>query len=194
MTVLTRKFSQFNNGGNLNNGATTVGLQSSANAFFNNPWVFLPPGPTATRPVTPIIGQLRFNTDLTAYEYWNGSIWVQLSLSPVANEIWQNITTTPFNLVQDNNYLANAVARIFFVLPTTAVFGEEIKVAGVFGQGGWRIVQNAGQSIIVDNVQTTVGATGYIESVAETQVIQLVNIVPNLTWIATSVVGSVTIV
>ena len=81
--VQTIKFSQFSNAGNLENNSTTVGLNSGANAFFNNPWTFYPPGGTAERPSSPIDGVLRFNTDTNLYEYYNSgsSTWVQLQNS-----------------------------------------------------------------------------------------------------------------
>jgi hypothetical protein len=35
----------------------------------------IPYGNTATRPVTPVTGYLRYNTDSTTIEYWNGTSW-----------------------------------------------------------------------------------------------------------------------
>jgi hypothetical protein len=83
MTILTKKFSEFISGGDLENSNITVGLESSENARFNNPWTFLPPGNTGDRPpIAPaMFDRLRFNTTFQEYEYYNSgtAAWVQLN-------------------------------------------------------------------------------------------------------------------
>jgi hypothetical protein len=81
--VDTIKFSQMAAGGDLAPGEMTPGLLAGANVLFNNPWTFLAPGSTASRPVpsSVIDGRLRFNTDTLVYEYYDvlSSTWVELS-------------------------------------------------------------------------------------------------------------------
>lgn len=81
--ILTRKFSQFASGGDLNPNQPTAGLESGANVLFNNPFPLLPPGDSASRPViTPdVYYRLRFNTTLALYEYYSPVLvdWVQLT-------------------------------------------------------------------------------------------------------------------
>jgi trimeric autotransporter adhesin len=81
--VDTIKFSQMAAGGDLAPGEMTPGLLAGANVLFNNPWTFLAPGSTASRPVpsSDIDGRLRFNTDTLVYEYYDviSSTWVELS-------------------------------------------------------------------------------------------------------------------
>lgn len=83
MAILTKKFSEFLNAGDISNDATTVGLSSGDNAYFNNPWTFLAPGTTGDRPVIApaIYYRLRFNTTLEVYEYYDPTTltWTQLS-------------------------------------------------------------------------------------------------------------------
>lgn len=85
MAILTKKFSEFLDGGDLENSNTTVGLKTADNAKFNNPWTFLAPGNTAARPpvTASMFDRLRFNTELSAYEYYDSmlAMWVQLSNS-----------------------------------------------------------------------------------------------------------------
>lgn len=80
--VLTKKFSEFADGGDLKNDNTTVGLESGVNTRFNNPWTFLPEGTTGDRPAPSpeMYFRLRFNTTLQSYEYYSSVIadWVQL--------------------------------------------------------------------------------------------------------------------
>lgn len=81
--VDTIKFSQMTAGGDLAPGDSTPGLQGGANVLFSNPWTFLAPGSTASRPVpsVSIDGRLRFNTDTLTYEYYDtmSATWVELS-------------------------------------------------------------------------------------------------------------------
>jgi hypothetical protein len=83
MAILTKKFSEFLNAGDISNDETTVGLSSGDNAYFNNPWTFLAPGTTGDRPVIApaIYYRLRFNTTLEVYEYYDPTTltWTQLS-------------------------------------------------------------------------------------------------------------------
>ena len=41
--------------------------------------VVMPSGNSATRPVGPVFGQFRFNTDVAQIEFYNGSIWVTVA-------------------------------------------------------------------------------------------------------------------
>lgn len=71
--VDTRKFSEFVDGGNLENDDITVGLRSG-NTKFDNPLPMLPPGTTAERPTVPDAAnnwRLRFNTTDGKYEYYS---------------------------------------------------------------------------------------------------------------------------
>jgi hypothetical protein len=83
MAIETIKFSQMTAGGDLGNNNQTPGLLSGGNVLFNNPWTFLAPGSTASRPVPSIAidGRLRFNTDNLTYEYYDtlSATWVELS-------------------------------------------------------------------------------------------------------------------
>jgi hypothetical protein len=42
----------------------------------------LPAGTTAQRPGSPVAGMVRFNTQLNATEYYNGTYWLQLEITP----------------------------------------------------------------------------------------------------------------
>ena len=89
--VLTKKFSEFNNGNDLENDDTTVGLRGGVNTKFDNPWVFLAPGTTAERPAPSdaIAYRLRFNEDLRAYEFYDNlnAAWVQFEKTSDLNEL-----------------------------------------------------------------------------------------------------------
>lgn len=158
--VSTLKFSQFTNAGNLQNSNITVGFGSGNNQYYNNPWVFLPPGDTASRPSPPAsyAYQLRLNTELELYEYYDADslVWVQLNTDQ--EFIW-NTVTTHTTLVPNNGYFINSAGGVNLTLPTVCNPGEKISIAGI-NIGLWTIVQNAGQSIIISPSVTTVGVGG----------------------------------
>jgi hypothetical protein len=41
--------------------------------------ITIPAGTTAERPSVPAEGMFRYNTTLTAFEYYNGTTWVQIN-------------------------------------------------------------------------------------------------------------------
>jgi len=78
--VTTVKFSEFKDAGITETGDTLVGLEAGENVQYQSAPQLLAPGTTAERPLFPSNGDLRFNTDLETYEFFNAvSItWVQL--------------------------------------------------------------------------------------------------------------------
>lgn len=95
---------------------------------------------------------------------------------------WQFETTTAQTLQAGDKYFGDNAAQVVFTLPTSATAGTEIEIAGVSGQGGWRISQNAGQSMTVRGLTTTTGASGYVESTDETDSVRLVCTIANTKW------------
>lgn len=83
---------------------------------------------------------------------------------------------------------------VILTLPVQAQVGDTFAVVRT-GTGNWRVAQNAGQSIIFGNIQTTVGVNGYLESTAVGDTIQAVCIEQNTTWAVTpGAVGNITYV
>ena len=180
------KFSEFTNGGDLANNEITVGLGGSApyyNAYYNNPWTFLPPGTTADRPAitASMYYRLRLNTSLEVYEYYDPiqADWVQVVTSNQFD--WIVVTTTPYQMIGEQGYIANGGSLIQLALPVVSAVGDVIAVVGE-GAGGWQITQGAGQSIKVSPVSTSVGALGSLASTSQYDSIELICITANLTW------------
>jgi len=73
----TIKFSEFLSGGTLAEGNVTVGLSGGSNARFTASTQFQLPGTTAERPDPATNGMIRYNTDLSLYEFYNGVTWTQ---------------------------------------------------------------------------------------------------------------------
>jgi hypothetical protein len=84
-------------------------------------------------------------------------------------------------MAADNGYTANNAGLVTLTLPVTAAYGSVISVNGK-GAGGWRIAQNASQSIRLGNVTTTVGVGGSLSSTNLGDSIDLVCITANTLW------------
>jgi len=68
--------------------------------------------------------------------------------APAAELTWQAVTG-PTTATAGGNYLATGGAQVTVTLPPTAglQIGDTVRVSGA-GSGGWRVAQNAGQSIL----------------------------------------------
>lgn len=66
--------------------------------------------------------------------------------APGAGITWVDVTTTSAQAVVNTGYLANNPAQVVVNLPTAPAVGDLVQVSGV-GAGGWKISQNAGQSM-----------------------------------------------
>ncbi len=77
--VSTIKFSQFGAASLTNTTNMTVGITSSSGSGNNIQFPYTASWTTATRPSPAYSGLLGYNSNLTQYEYWNGSVWIQLA-------------------------------------------------------------------------------------------------------------------
>jgi hypothetical protein len=104
---------------------------------------------------------------------------------------WTEVTGTTQSMSADAGYVASNAGLVTMTLPNLAAFGTVINVQGK-GAGGWKIAQNAGQTIHFGNVDTTTGATGYLASTNRYDSIQLLCITANTDWAIMTTQGVVT--
>ncbi len=72
---------------------------------------------------------------------------------------WVNVTGTTQQAISNTGYLANNdLAQVTITLPATPAVGDVVQVTGV-GAAGWKIAQNAGQSVITQNMRGNIGVT-----------------------------------
>ncbi len=189
MAVLTKKFSEFAAGGITVGGDSIAGLNAGNNALFTLAPQFLEPGTTAQRPVSPNNGDIRYNTDLSQYEFYVSSlmVWSQLSSStPSVVEV----TGTTQIIVPNVTYIINNAALVTLTLPLAYPFGYSNTFLGK-GAGGWRISQQTGQVIHMSPDATTTGTAGYLASANPFDCLTLQCITANNTFDAHSVQGSI---
>ncbi len=70
---------------------------------------------------------------------------------------WVDVTGTSVQAVSNTGYMADNVSQVTITLPATPAVGDIVQVSGI-GAGGWKIAQNAGQSIITKDLPGGIGA------------------------------------
>ena len=105
---------------------------------------------------------------------------------------WTEVTGTSQAAAVDNGYICNNAALVTVTIPTTAAVGKIVRVAGK-GAGGWKIAQNASESIQFGNQVTTVGVGGSIASVQQYDAVEIICIVADTTWMVISSQGNLSI-
>lgn len=103
------------------------------------------------------------------------------------------ISVLTFAMVANNGYAANNASPIQFTLPATFNAGDEFFISNI--NGGFQILQNAGQNIIFGNKVTTTGIAGSISSTELGDAILLKGVIANTTLLVMgSPQGNLTIV
>lgn len=120
----------------------------------------------------------------------NGNGTITIAASSGEGFTW-NVATEDATAAVNNGYVSNAATRLTFTLPGTAAVGSSIRVAGL-NTGGWKIAQPASVQIHFGSVSTSSGTGGYLESTHARDVVELLCVVANTTWVVLSSVGNIT--
>lgn len=124
---------------------------------------------TATKPST--VGQIELPC-FVAYTADSGFFFANVGDLIQSGSLF-NWTVVNANtpMVVNNGYLVNGGASIDLTLPLTASVGDIIRVA-TLGTNGVSILQNAGQSINLVDLDTTVGVGGRLDLLVTNAVLQ----------------------
>ncbi len=71
--------------------------------------------------------------------------------APGPGVTWVHVTGSTVQASANTGYLADNTAQVTVTLPTNPVLGDLVQISGV-GPGGWRLAQNAGQSVATGNL------------------------------------------
>jgi len=118
--------------------------------------------------------------------------WSLFSLSPNVLFTWNVITGTSQAVSENNGYIPTNVALTTFTLPATANVGDAFKIMG-YGSGGWKIAQNAGQTMHLGSSTATTGVLGYLASTNAFDNLEIVCLVANTVFSARAVIGNITV-
>ena len=118
---------------------------------------------------------------------------VQAALETIDDyQKWNEITAASAGMVINQNYIANRGTLVTLTLPATSPVGVVIEVTGK-GAGGWKIAQNAGNTIFFGNATSTPGAGGFIASTLVRDSVRLVCVTADSDWNVLSSVGNITV-
>lgn len=107
--------------------------------------------------------------------------------------VWNEIVVVgPTAMSVDNGYIANNAVQVGLTLPLVSALGRVICVVGK-GAGGWKVFQNAGQSIVIVSSQSTVGVGGSVAASEPHATMCIVCTTANTTWTAYSSMGNLII-
>lgn len=112
----------------------------------------------------------------------------------LAGFTWQQVTDAAVTLVKANGYIANNSTQTVFTLPTAAAIGDTFAVTGINNATGWKIAQNASQTIHINEISTTTGTGGYLESTAIYDAVWLTCIETNTDFVVWGLSGNITYV
>lgn len=138
---------------------------------------------------------VRVNSSETGLEFSSGS---GSGGSGGSGVTWNNVTTTSQSAAVNNGYITNNAALVTVTLPATAAIGDYVLIQGS-GAGGWRLAQNAGQSIAwnaggVAGVDiTTTGVTGHLQSTDRYDSVEVMCITANTGWVVRNAKGNLSI-
>jgi hypothetical protein len=122
----------------------------------------------------------------------NGANTIDLSVStPVL--AWTDVTGTSQSAVVNSGYTTNNAGLVTVTLPSTAAYGSIVYVVGK-GAGGWKVGQNAGQTVHFLGTNTTTGTGGSLASTVQYDSVELLCTIANTDWTVIDSMGNITIV
>lgn len=137
----------------------------------------------------PVLGTITAGSGVTIT---NGPGTIEVSLTGVGLS-WNEVGTTSQVMAANNGYVTNNSSLVTLTLPATASFGSRLEICGK-GSGGWKIAQNASQTIQVGANATTTGTGGYVSSGNQFDSIVLLCTTANTTWtVLTAPQGSLSV-
>jgi hypothetical protein len=125
--------------------------------------------------------------------YDSGTDAVTVGAAPTTRLNYQGIPGTTQALVADQAYITAAGTLTTCTLPATAAVGDTFVVVGE-SVGLFRIAQNAGQSIRLGGSVSTSGVTGYVDSVGQGAVIEIVCTITDTNFMVVDSIGNFNVV
>lgn len=118
-----------------------------------------------------------------------------LSIASSAPAVTWTVATTDLTMAAMRGYVnknATPANKTLFTLPAVAAIGDTYSIIG-FTTGGFRVVQQANQSIQFGATSSTVGAAGYVEFIDQHDCITIVCITANTGFAVVSSQGNFTV-
>lgn len=146
--------------------------------------------PIGSSAADPILATL---TPGTGISITNGSGSITIN-SAGAGLTWTVVTGTTQAAAVNNGYIANNAGLVTVTLPSTSAVGDVVAVTGINNATGWKIAQNAGNTIFYGTSTTTAGVGGSLASTAIRDTVFLLCVTANAAWNVINNIGNLTVV
>lgn len=103
---------------------------------------------------------------------------------------WNVISNTTQTASVNNGYIANNASLVTITLPANFAVGDIVRISGL-GAGGWSLMANTGDVINFGIFATSAG--GSLSSTNRYDVVEVLGVIANTTWIVLSNIGSLTV-
>lgn len=125
----------------------------------------------------------------------NGNAALPSWEAPAGGGLSWSVITADQSAVAGEGYICNKASALVLTLPASGAIGDTIAVTGINTALGWQIAQNANQQIHFGTSSTTVGATGYLQSSATRDSVEIVCVVSGSSaeWNVVSSIGNITV-
>ncbi len=117
-----------------------------------------------------------------------------ITLNSVGGGITWSTVTVDATAGVNTGTVANKAGLLTMTLPSTSAVGDIVAITGINTALGWKIAQNAGNTIFFGTSTTTPGTGGSLASVATHDTVTLVCVTANANWSVLSSVGNITVV
>ncbi len=107
---------------------------------------------------------------------------------------WTVVTGTTQAMAVNNGYIADNAGVVTATLPATSAVGDIVRITGINNDTGWKIAQNAGNTIFFGTSTTMPGVGGSLQSAATRDAVELVCTSANANWQVISSIGNITVV
>ena len=104
-----------------------------------------------------------------------------------------SVETGDMAAVADHGYIANKVGVLTFTIPAIVAAGKIFRFTGINTANGWKVAVSTGQTIYFGTTNTTI-TTGYLQSSAIRDSVELVCVVANTDFNVIGSIGNITVV
>ena len=151
---------------------------------------FAPVGAGATTTASLIsTSTANFNHILSAADT---NVQAALETLDEAELAWAEVTGTTQAAGVNWGYVTNNVGLVTVTLPSTCSLGKRIAIIGK-GSGGWKLAQNAGQTIHFLASNTTTGVAGSLASTQQYDCVEIICTTTNTDFVVRTSTGNITV-
>jgi len=117
-----------------------------------------------------------------------------ITVNAVGGGLTWSTVTVDASFTVNSGVVANKAGLLTMTLPATSAVGDMVAITGINTALGWKIAQNAGNTIFFGTSTTTAGTGGSLSSLATHDTVTLVCVTASANWSVLSSIGNITVV